>query len=170
MLGQLEDHGHRAHRLRKAAGARRLLADAPTAERHGLVSEPCRLATHTNLDEDEVGAGEGGLELPGDLEPSLEPLPLQHPPREPPNHVAAARVDVVQSQLVERQIRQPRHELRRVGGPCPDHRNLHPFTPVRVTPSMNALWAAKKSAITGAMNSSVAAIVRFHCTWCTVRN
>ncbi len=43
------------------------------------------------------------------------------------------------------------------------------FTPVKVTPCTNAFCAAKNSAMTGSMNSTVAAIVRFHCTWCWPR-
>src|SRR5581483_8003453 len=45
-----------------------------------------------------------------------------------------------------------------------------PFTPVSVTPSTNAFCARKKTTITGAITSSVAAIVRFHCTWWSDRN
>ncbi len=60
---------------------------------------------------------------------------------------------------------QTRDELRRVGRARADDRDLHAFTPVSVTPSTNALCAAKNSAITGAMKRIVAIIVRFQCTW-----
>ena len=58
----------------------------------------------------------------------------------------------------------------RVRRPAADHGELHPFTPVSVTPSTNAFWARKKTTITGSITSTVAAIVRFHCTWCSERN
>ena len=45
-----------------------------------------------------------------------------------------------------------------------------PFTPVSVTPSTNAFWARKNTMTTGSMITSVAAIVRFHCTWWRLRN
>ena len=64
-----------------------------------------------------------------------------------------------------RLARQPGDELGRVGRAAADDRDLHPFTPVKVTPSTNAFCARKKMTITGAMKSSVAAMVRFHCTW-----
>ena len=51
-----------------------------------------------------------------------------------------------------------------------DDRKLHPFTPVSVTPSTNAFCARKKTTTTGSMTSTVAAIVRFHCTWWSERN
>ena len=65
----------------------------------------------------------------------------------------SGRVD--EDQLVDRQhVAQPREpvdELRRVRRAAADDGELHPLTPVSVTPSMKALWAMKKSAITGAM-------------------
>ena len=42
---------------------------------------------------------------------------------------------------------------------------LHPFTPVSVTPSMKAFWAKKNTMITGAITISVAAMVRFQSVW-----
>src|SRR5262249_32284103 len=67
--------------------------------------------------------------------------------------------------------RRKRHRKRRLSvDPPPDDRDFHPFTPVSVTPSTNAFCARKNRTITGAITSSVAAIVRFHCTWCSDRN
>src|SRR6185369_5256374 len=63
-----------------------------------------------------------------------------------------------------------RHELGRVRRPGPDDGEPHPFTPVSVTPSTNARWARKNTMMIGAITSSVAAIVRFHWTWCSERN
>ena len=65
---------------------------------------------------------------------------------------------------------EPRDELGRVRRAGTDDGDLHPFTPVSVTPSTNALCARKKMTMTGTITSSVAAIVRFHCTWCSERN
>src|SRR5262249_47122494 len=84
------------------------------------------------------------------------------------------RVDVVQRELREVETiplaGETRDELRRVGRSRADHGQLHPFTPVSVTPSTNAFCARKKTTITGAMTSKVAAIVRFHWTWRSERN
>ena len=82
------------------------------------------------------------------------------------------RVD--QDQLLDRQQvtepADPVDQLRCVRRPAADHRDPHPFTPVRVTPSMNARWAKKKRMITGAMTSRVAAIVRFQFVWWALLN
>ena len=55
-----------------------------------------------------------------------------------------------------------------------DQRHPHgayPFTPVSVTPSMNAFWAIRNRMITGSMNTTDAAICRFHRTplWTVVK-
>ena len=84
------------------------------------------------------------------------------------------RIDVVQHDLAEVEpvtlTRKPRDELGRVRRAAADDGDFHPFTPVSVTPSTNAFCARKNRMITGAITSSVAAIVRFHCTWCSERN
>ena len=99
----------------------------------------------------------------------MRALALEHPPREPADHLEALLVDVVQHELAQVEpfalAAEARDQLRRIGRPGPNHRELHPFTPVRVTPSTKARWARKKSRITGAITISVAAMVRFHCTW-----
>ena len=170
-LGDVEDDRHRAQRLREPASAGRLLADAAAEERRSLVAEPRRLAAHPDLDENEVGAFDGALEIIGDLQRAGVVLPSEHPAREAADHVAAFRVDVVQHELGDVEPRQTGDELRRVGRAAADDGDLHqPFTPVSVTPSTNALCARKKRMITGAITSSVAAIVRFHCTWWNDRN
>ena len=101
-------------------------------------------------------------------------LPVEHALREPADDLAPLRVDVVQHELADVDAlalaRQARHELRRVRRAAADDGDLHPLTPVSVTPSTNAFCARKKTMITGAITSSVAAIVRFHCTWCSERN
>lgn len=73
------------------------------------------------------------------------------------------RID--EHQLLDRQgLAQPREPVDEFGGvrgPAAHDSQLHPLTPVNVTPSMKAFCAKKKTTITGAMTSTVAAIVRF---------
>ena len=77
-VGDLEHDRHGAHRLREPAGARRLLADATTGERDRLVAKPCRLAADAELEEDEGGARDGGIEIVGHRQRPGEALPLEH--------------------------------------------------------------------------------------------
>src|SRR5215469_9478337 len=80
-------------------------------------------------------------------------------------------IGVDQDQLVEGQrVAQPREPVDQFGGVCgsPTHDGeLHPLTPVNVTPSMKTRCAKMNTTITGAIDSSVAAMVRFQCTACT---
>ena len=168
-LRDREHDGNRAQRLREPARAGRLLADAAALERNRLVEESRRLAADPDLDQDRIRAVERSGEVVRLDQRPLESLAREHPPREPGHHSQPLQVDVVQRELVDRQplpvAREPRHELGRVGRPGPDDRDLHPLTPVSVTPSTKARWARKNRMITGAITISVAAIVRFHCTW-----
>ena len=170
LLGDVEHHRHGAQRLREPAGAGRLLPDAPARQRQRLVAQPRLLAADADLDQHEVGAVERALELAGDLEPAGEADAVEHPPRQRADDLAALVGDVVQRELGDVERGEPRHELGRVGRPGADDRELHSFTPVSVTPSTNAFWARKNRSTTGASTMIVAAIVRFHCTWCSVRN
>src|SRR6266852_4037713 len=68
-------------------------------------------------------------------------------PRAPADDLEPLGVDVVQRDLADVELRQVRHELRRVRRACADHGELHPLTPVSVTPSTKAFWARKKSTI-----------------------
>ena len=173
-LGDLEHHRHRSHRLREAARTGRLLPDAPARERHGLVGEPRRLAAHADLHEDEVGAVDRAVEVSGDRQVAREPLLREHARSHRADDVAPLLVDVVEDELADVDAlalaREPRDELRRVRRTGADDRELHPLTPVSVTPSTNALWARKKRMMTGAITSRVAAMVNGHCTWCSERN
>ena len=54
-LGDLEHNRHRAHGLREAARAGRLLSDAAAGEGRRLVAQPRLLATDPDLDQHEVG-------------------------------------------------------------------------------------------------------------------
>ena len=167
-LCDLEDDGDRAQCLAQPAGTCRLLADAAAGKRDRLVGEARLLAADADLDEHEVGAVDGTVEIVGDEQRAVEPLACQHPAGHPTDDLPAFGVDVVQRQL--RHVypaplaREAGDELRRIRRAAADDGDLHPFTPVSVTPSTNAFWARKKTAITGSVTRSVAAIVRFHCT------
>ena len=173
-LRDLEHDRNGAHRLRESAGARRLLPDAAARERDRLVGEPGVLAADAQLENDERRAVDRRVEVVRDEERPLEPVALEHPARHRADDRAPLRVDVVEDELVDRQpralAREPRDELGRVRRAAADDRELHPLTPVSVTPSTNAFWARKKTTTTGSMMRSVAAIVRFHCTWWRFRN
>ena len=125
---------------------------------------PTRIWTSTKS-----AAVEGAVEIVRQRQSAREPAALEHPSCEPADDLEPLRVDVLQDELRHVEplalAREPGDELRRVGRAAADDRDLHPFTPVRVTPSTNARCARKKTMITGAMKSSVAAMVRFHCTW-----
>src|SRR4029079_15306301 len=101
--------------------------------------------------------------VPGAPQPPAEALLAQHPVGEPADDVEPRGVDVVQRERghAEALAREPGHELGRVRRAGADDGDPHPLTPVSVTSSTNAFWAAKNSPMTGAMNSSVAIIVRF---------
>ena len=173
-VGDPEHDRNGAQGLAETTGAGRLLPDAAAGKWHGLIREASLLAADADLDQDEVGAVDSSVEVVGDLEPPFVPLPVEHALREPTDNFAPLRIDVLQHELADVDplalARQPRHELGRVRRAAADDRDLHPFTPVSVTPSTNAFCARKKTMITGAITSSVAAMVRFHCTWCRERN
>ena len=167
-LGDLEHDGHGPHRLREPSGARRLLADAAARERDRLVAQARRLAADAELQQDERRARHRGVEVVGHGQEACVALPLEHARGHLADDRAPLGVDVVEDELVDRHpvalAREPGDELRGVRRAAADHRELHPFTPVSVTPSTNAFWARKKTTITGSITSTVAAIVRFHCT------
>ena len=171
-LGDLEHDRDRAERLREAAGPGRLLADAAGLQRDRLVGEPCGLAAYADLQEHEVGGVERAIQVAGEHQLARETLAGEHPSGQTADHAEALGVDVMEGQLadVEAFAQQARDELGRVRRAAADDRDLHPFTPVRVMPSTKTFCARKKMTITGSMTSTVAAMVRFHCTWCRLRN
>ena len=132
------------------------------------------LAADPDLDEHEVGAVDGRVEVARDVQRARVARVVEHPAGHRADDVAPVLVDVVQRQAVEPEpvalAGEARDELRRVRRAGADDGDSHPFTPVSVMPSTNAFWAAKKRRITGSITSSVAAMVRFHCTWCRLRN
>ncbi len=173
-LRDLEHDGDRAQRLREAAGARRLLSDAAAAQRRGLVDKSCLLPADPDLEEDEVGPLDSAVEIVRHGQPTAVALLLEHALGHPADDPAPFGVDVVQHELAHGKplplARDTRDELGRVRRPGAYNRDLHPFTPVSVTPSTKARCARKKMSTTGNMMRSVAAMVRFHCTWCRLRN
>src|SRR6185369_15454769 len=112
--------------------------DAAARQRGGLVSQPRCLTADPDLDEDEVGAIDGGIQLTPDRELAREARPVEHPAREPADDLQPPSVDVVQSKPTDLEPCEPRDELGRVGRAGADDGELHPFTPVSVTPSTNA--------------------------------
>ncbi len=104
---------------------------------------------------------------------SVEPRGVALPGEDPAGQAAdqlepvGGRVD--EHQLVDRQlVAEPGEPVDQLGGvrrPAADDRELHPFTPVSVTPSMKAFCAKKNTMITGAITSNVAAMVRFQSVW-----
>ena len=100
--------GNGAERLREAARAGRLLADAAAGERQRLVREPRRLAADADLDEHEVGAVDRAVEVAGELERSRESDTLEHPARERADDRQPLGVDVVQHELADVERRETR--------------------------------------------------------------
>ena len=162
--------GHRSHRFREAARTRCLLADATAAQRHSFVVQARGLSSYADLEEHERRAVDRRVEVACLEKRAAVARSIEHTLGESSDDVEALGVDVVQRNLVDVELGEMRHELRRVRRPGADDGQFHPFTPVSVTPSTKAFCARKNSTITGAMTSSVAAMVRFHCTWCSDRN
>ena len=132
------------------------------------------LAAHPELEEHGVRAGHARVEIRRRGEDSRLAMALEDPPTEAADQRQPVLGGVDQDQLVDREhVLHPGEsvdQLRCVRRPAADHRELHPFTPVSVTPSMKAFCARKNTAITGAMTSSVAAMVRFQFVWCALLN
>src|SRR5262249_22162244 len=110
------------------------------------------------------------VEVARQHEPAGVALAREHARREPADDLEPLGVDVVERDLVDLELRQVRDELGRVRRARADDGGLNPFTPVSVTPSTKARGARRKRTIAGAITSSVAAIVRFHCPWGSERN
>jgi hypothetical protein len=124
-LGDSEHDGNSAHRLREAAGARRLLTDAPACERYGLVAEARLLAADPNLYEYKVCAVDGAVEIVGDLEPASVALALEHPPRHRADNLPALGIDVLENEVGDLEACKPRHQLGGIGRSSADDCDLH---------------------------------------------
>ncbi len=99
-LGDVKDDRHRPEGLGKAAGTGRLLADRAVARWEGLVEIAGGLAADPELDEDEVGAVEGGIGVRREDETAGPVQPVQHSPREPSDDLDPIGIRVQQDQLV----------------------------------------------------------------------
>ena len=172
--GDVEDHRDRAQGLGQPARSGGLLADAAALQRPGLVLLARSLSADPQLHQHCGDAVQCRLQLGRGGDPGRMAEPLQDPPPERTDQLEPFLGRVDQDQLLDRQQvsepADPVDQLRCVRRPAADHRDPHPFTPVRVTPSMNARWAKKKRMITGAMTSRVAAIVRFQFVWWALLN
>ncbi len=156
---------HRAQRLREPACAGRLLADAAARLRERLVGDPRRLPAHPQLDDHHVRAAEPCVHIGRPRDTVVEQAAAERA-----DHREPAGGGVDQRHRVHVEGAEARHELRGVGRPATDDRDLHPFTPVSVTPCTKAFCARKNTMITGAITTIVAAITRFHSTWCRCLN
>ena len=130
----------RTQGLREAARARGLLSDASASQRHRLVGQPGGLPADSDLDEHEVGSVQGGPSssvttssrgTPAHGASGGEPIPDAPPGAR--GRCLAGRSSTAASSRVR-----ARHELGGVRRASSDHRDLHPLTPVSVTPSTNA--------------------------------
>ena len=149
----------------------------PHSKRPGLVLVAGGLAADPELEQHRVHAVERGLEGRRRDQLSRVAQPREDPPPDARDQLEPLGRRVDEHQLVDGQHvpqpAEPVHELGCVRRPAADDRDLHsvhPLTPVSVTPSMKAFWARKKSAITGAITSRVAAMVRFQLVWWALLN
>ena len=117
-LGDLEHDRDRAQRLGEPARARRLLPDAPAGVRDRLVREPRRLAADADLDEHEVGAVDGAVEIAGDEQLAVEALAPSIRAGHAADDLAALAVDVVQRELASRRCGRARARGRRRAPAC----------------------------------------------------
>ena len=117
VAGDVEHDGDGAKRLREAARAGRLLADAAELRRHRLVQEPGGEPADPQLHEHERRSVDRAAAVGGADELAAEALPAQDPPGQPTDDVQAALVDVVQHELGEAQALGPQPQpLDQLGG------------------------------------------------------
>ncbi len=177
-LGDVEHDRHGPQRLGQPARAGRLLPDAAALQRPGLVLVAGGLAADPQLEQHRVHAVERGLEGRRRDQLSRVAQPREDPPPDARDQLEPLGRRVDEHQLVDRAARPAAGRARRRARGCTStlrrrprfSQQLHPLTPVSVTPSMKALWARKNSAITGAITSSVAAMVRFQLVWWALLN
>ena len=142
----------------------------------GSVSSTLRavLPADPQLEQHDRGAVQRLVEVGGPHQAAGMPLLGQDPLGDSADDVQPLLVRVREHELLDRQqvpqAGEAVHQLGRVGRPAADDCDLHPLTPVRVTPSTKAFCAKKNRTTTGSITSTVAAITRFHCTWCSPRN
>ena len=135
LLRQTQDDRHRAQRLGEPTGADRLLAQAPVADREGLVDVAGRLAADAQLHDDEVGALQCGVRVGRRREgptPSARPQDaLGETTDDVAPHVARVEQDEVVDDHPVLQVAQPVDELGGVGAPSSDDGHLCPHAAQR---------------------------------------
>ena len=128
-LRDLENHRDGSERLPEPARAGRLLPDAAARERDRLVGEAGRLSADAQLDQHERCSFERFVEVVRDGQLAVVARCGQHPGRQPADDFAALRVDVMQDELTQVEalsfLREPGHELGRIGRAAADDCELH---------------------------------------------
>ncbi len=148
----------------------------PQRRGHGLVVQPGLLTADPELDQHRVRALERRRPVGGQRQPARPVAVVEDAPGEGADHLQPLRA----SGRAAPARTTGRSPLRRAIPETSSGVYVEPppttttfigtyLTPVSVTPWTKAFWAAKNSAMTGSMNSTVAAMVRFHCTWCCPR-
>ena len=125
-LGDVEHDRHRAERLREAAEARRLLADAAARDRHRLVDHARRLAADADLDQDGVGALDRLVEARRRVQARRVRGAVEHALREPRHDREPLLVRVVQVQVVDRHQVDAAARSRRSPRACTSSRRRRP--------------------------------------------
>ena len=171
-LGQVEDDRYGPHRLGQAPGTGRLLADRAEADRNRLVQEPRRLPADAELDQHEAGAVDGGLDVTGQRQAPPEPEAGEHATGHAADHGAALFIDVVEDELLDGQpvmaLRQTLDQLRGVGAPAADDRDLdpHQFPRRDLTPIaynvMSSYWSRSVARV--AWRAFSWNVAQSHCT------
>jgi hypothetical protein len=165
-LGDVEYHRYRAQRLGEATGTGGFLTDAVALQRKGFVHSTRSLTADPKLDEDHAGALDPGINVVGPRQLGAVPVLPKDPLRERSNERQPLGGRIDQGQLGYRQhVSQSCDAVDQfwcVRRAATDHGELHPLTPVNVTPSTRAFCAKKNTTITGSMTMRVAAIVVFH--------
>src|SRR5262249_9584954 len=134
-------------------------------QRERLVGDPGRLPADPELDEYDGRAVESLVQIRGPRDPTGVAVGGEEARGERADHVESVRCRVDQPQPLDHgrrpharsQSRDPVGQFRRVPRPAADYCDLHPFTPVSVTPCTKAFWAKKKRTTTGIRVSMVAA-------------
>ena len=134
-LGELEDHGHRPERLREAARAGRLLTDRAELQGEGLVEQARGLSADPELDQDEVGAVNGGARVIGQRQAAFPAEAGEHSLGKPAHDFAALGADIVECELVDRQavaaVGETVDELGRVRATAADDGDLEAHSALR---------------------------------------
>ena len=161
LIGDLEHDRNSPECLHEAPRAGGLLPDAVKRQWERLVLESGCLAADPELKKHRVSLVDGDAPVGGCTETTAPSGRVRHPAGEAADHLQSFGIDVMHDHLVHLQLsasNQPLDELGGVGGAGSDDGNLHPLTPVSVTPSIKTLCAKKKIMMTGITNISDAVI------------